>query len=159
LCCLFNCNDTDVEQIRENQSLNQVQTGCLDQWDVYNQTVKGRAQRSHAHEPLIKLEKVVERISGWKLIEMLFQDSILTNVTRALKVTMVNKLRVDSFDLVDGLDDNHWSVEVFALHRITAPRNDLIGSVMGMSRDQVNQHDLNVERDGAKARKDVLNPA
>ncbi len=61
---------------------------------------------------------------------------------------MVNKLRVDSFDLVDSLDDSHWSVEVFALHCIVAPRDNSIGSVVGMSRDQVNQHDLSVERDG-----------
>jgi hypothetical protein len=46
---------------------------------------------------------------------------------------MVNKLHVDSFNLVEGLDDNHWSVKVFALHRIVAPRDDPIGSVMGMS--------------------------
>ncbi|CAK9860492.1 unnamed protein product [Sphagnum jensenii] len=61
---------------------------------------------------------------------------------------MVNKLRVDSFDLADGLDDSHWNVKVFALHHIAAPRDDLIGSVVGMSKDQVNQHDLNVENDG-----------
>jgi len=83
---------------------------------------------------------------------MLLQDSISTNVTRALKVTMVNKLCVDSFDLVDGLDNSDWSVEVFALHRIMAPCNDLIGNVVGMSRDQVNQHDLNVERDGEQSK-------
>ncbi|CAM6036347.1 unnamed protein product, partial [Sphagnum compactum] len=61
---------------------------------------------------------------------------------------MVNKFHVHSFDLVDGLDDCHWSVEVFALHRIVAPRDDPIGNVVGMSKDQVNQHDLSVERDG-----------
>ncbi len=61
---------------------------------------------------------------------------------------MVNKLRIDSFDLVDGLNDSHWNAEVFALHHITAPCDDLISSVVGMSRDQVNQHDLSVERDG-----------
>ncbi len=61
---------------------------------------------------------------------------------------MVNKFHVDSFDLVDGLNDSHWSVEVFAFLRIVTPRDDPIGSVVGMSRDQVNQHDLNVERDG-----------
>jgi hypothetical protein len=60
---------------------------------------------------------------------------------------MVNKLCIDSFDMVDGLDNSHWSVEVFALHRIMAPRDDMIGSVVGMSRDQVNQHNLNVECD------------
>jgi hypothetical protein len=65
---------------------------------------------------------------------------------------MVNKLRVDSFDLVDDLDDSHWSVEVFALHRNAAPRNDPINSVVGMSKDQVNQHDLNVERDGEQGK-------
>jgi hypothetical protein len=97
---------------------------------------------------LIELEKMVECILSWKLIEMLFQDLIPTNVTRALRVTMVNKLRVDSFDLVDDLDDNHWSVEVFALHRIAAPHDDPIDSVVGMSKNQVNQHDLSVEHDG-----------
>jgi len=60
---------------------------------------------------------------------------------------MVNKLCIESFDLVDGLDNSHWSVEVFALHRIAAPCDDLIDSVVGMSRDQVNQHDLSVERE------------
>jgi hypothetical protein len=97
---------------------------------------------------MIELEKIVEHISSWKLIEMFLQDSIPTNITRALRVTMVNKLRIDSFDLVDGLDDSHWNVEVFALHHIVAPHDDPIGNVVGMSRDQVNQHDLNVERDG-----------
>jgi hypothetical protein len=52
---------------------------------------------------------------------MLFQDSIPTDVTRALRVTMVNILHVDSFDLVDSLDNSHWSVEVFAFHRIATP--------------------------------------
>ncbi len=84
---------------------------------------------------------------------MLLQDSIPTDVTRALRVTMVNNLHVDSFDMVDGLDDSHWSVEVFALHRIVAPCNDPIGNVVGMSRDQVNQHDLSVARDGKQGEK------
>jgi hypothetical protein len=97
---------------------------------------------------MIELEKVVKHISSWKLIEMFLQYLIPTNITRALRVTMVNKLRIDSFDLVDSLDDSHWNVKVFALHHITAPHDDLIGNVVGMSRDQVNQHDLNVERDG-----------
>jgi hypothetical protein len=65
---------------------------------------------------------------------------------------MVNKLHVHSFDLVDGLDDNHWSVEVFALPRITTPHDDPIGTVVGMSRDQVNQHNLNVKRDGEQGK-------
>jgi hypothetical protein len=63
---------------------------------------------------------------------------------------MVNKLRVDSFDLVDGIDDSHWNVEVFALHRIAAPCNNSIGSVVGMSKGQVNQHELSVECDGKR---------
>jgi hypothetical protein len=84
---------------------------------------------------------------------MLLQDLILIDVTRALRVNMVNKICVDSFDLVDGLNDNHWSVEVFALHYITAPRDDLIGNVVGMSKDQVNQHNLNVECDGEQGEK------
>ncbi|CAM6023269.1 unnamed protein product [Sphagnum balticum] len=79
---------------------------------------------------------------------MLFQDSIPADVTRVLRVTMVNKVRVDSFDLVDGLYDSHWSVKVFSFHRIATPCNELIDSVVGMSRDQVNQHDLSAERDG-----------
>ncbi len=61
---------------------------------------------------------------------------------------MINKLRVNSFDLVDGLDDSHWSVEVFVLHRIATPRDDLIGSVVGMSKDQINQHDFSIKHDG-----------
>jgi hypothetical protein len=72
---------------------------------------------------------------------MLLHDSIPIDVARALKVTMVNKFRIDSFDLVDGLHDSHWNVKVFAFHRIVTPRDDLIGSVVGLSRDQVNQHD------------------
>ncbi len=48
---------------------------------------------------------------------------------------MVNRLHVDSFDLVDSLDDSHWSVEVFAFHHIVTPHDDPIGSVVGMSRD------------------------
>ncbi len=83
---------------------------------------------------------------------MLLQESIPTDVTRALRVMMVNKLCVDSFDLGDGLDDSHWSVEVFSLHRITAPRDNPIGSVVGMSTDQVNQHDLSVECDGEQGK-------
>jgi len=84
---------------------------------------------------------------------MFLQDLIPTNIIRALRVMMVNKLRVDSFDLVDGLDDSHWSVEVFAFHHIAAPHNDPISSVVGMSRDQVNKHDLSVERDGEQGKK------
>jgi hypothetical protein len=61
---------------------------------------------------------------------------------------MVNKPRIDSFDLVDNLNDSHWNVEFFALHHIVAPRDDPINSVVGMSRDQINQHNLSVERDG-----------
>jgi hypothetical protein len=61
---------------------------------------------------------------------------------------MVNKLRVDSFDLVDDLDDSHWNVEVFSLHRIAAPHDDPIDDVVGMSKDRVNQHDLSIECDG-----------
>jgi len=83
---------------------------------------------------------------------MLLQDSIPTDVTKALRVTMVNKLHVDSFDLVDNLDDNHWSVKVFALHRIITPHDDPIGTVVGMSRDQVNQHNLSVKRDGKQGK-------
>jgi hypothetical protein len=33
-----------------------------------------------------------------------------------------------------------------------APRNNLIGSVVEMSKDQVNQHDLSVERDGEQGK-------
>ncbi len=66
---------------------------------------------------------------------------------------MVNKLHVDSFDLVDNLDNNHWSVKVFSLHRIAAPRDDPINNVVGMSKDQINQHNLNVERDGEQGEK------
>jgi hypothetical protein len=84
---------------------------------------------------------------------MLLQDLIPTDIIRVLRVMMVNKLHVDSFDMVDGLDDSHWSVEVFALHRIVAPRHDPIDNVVGMSRDQVNQHDLSVEHDGEKGQK------
>ncbi len=84
---------------------------------------------------------------------MFFQDLIPIDVTRALRVTMVNKLCVDSFDLVDRLNDSHWSVEVFALHCIATPRDDPIDSVLGMSRDQVNQHDLNVRHDGKQGEK------
>jgi hypothetical protein len=58
---------------------------------------------------------------------MFLQDSIPIDVTRVLKVTMVNNIHIDSFDLVDDLNDSHWNVEVFALHRIAAPRNNLIG--------------------------------
>jgi hypothetical protein len=79
---------------------------------------------------------------------MLFQDLIPTDVTRALRVSMVNKLHVDSFDLVNDLGNNHWSVEVFSLHHIVAPCDDPISNVMGVSMDQINQHKLSVERDG-----------
>ncbi len=82
------------------------------------------------------------------MIEMLFQDSIPTDVTRVLRVTMVNKVRIDSFDLVVSLYNSHWSVEVFSFHRIATPHDELIDSVLGMSKDQVNQHDLSVEHDG-----------
>lgn len=78
---------------------------------------------------------------------MLLHDSIPTNITRVPRVTMVNKLHIASFDLVDGLDNNHWSVKVFALHCIAAPRDDPIDNVV-VSKDQTNQHNLNVERDG-----------
>ncbi len=78
---------------------------------------------------------------------MLFQDSIPIDVTRALRVMMVNKLRVDYFDLVYGLNDSHWSVEVFAFHRIVAPHDDPISTIVGMTGDQINQHNLSVEHD------------
>jgi hypothetical protein len=84
---------------------------------------------------------------------MLLQGSIPTDVTRVLKVAMVSKLCVDSFDLVDNLNDNHWSVEIFALHRIATPHDDPINSVMGMSRDQVNEQNLSVKCDGEQGEK------
>ncbi len=99
---------------------------------------------------MIKLKKVVERLSNWKLIEMFFQDSIPTDVKRVLRVTMVNKLCIDSFDLVDRLDDSHWSVNFFAFHRIAAPCDNPISNIMGMSKDQINQHNLSAERDGER---------
>ncbi len=79
---------------------------------------------------------------------MLLQDSIPIDITKVLRIMMVNKLRVDSFDLVDGLDNSHWSVEIFSLHYIATALDDPIGSVVGMSKDQINQHNLSVERDG-----------
>jgi hypothetical protein len=84
---------------------------------------------------------------------MFLYDSIPINETRALKVTMVNKLHVDSLDLVDGLNNSHWSVKVFAFHCIVAPHDNLIGSVVGMSKDQVNQHNLIVKHDGEQGKK------
>jgi hypothetical protein len=83
---------------------------------------------------------------------MLLQDSIPIDKTRVLRVMMVNKLRVDSFDLVDGLDNSHWNVEIFALHYIATAFDDPIGSVVGMSKDQINQHNLSVCRNPTLAK-------
>jgi hypothetical protein len=48
---------------------------------------------------------------------------------------MINEARINPFDLVDGLNYRHWKVEVFALHCIATPRDDLIDGIMGMSWD------------------------
>jgi len=61
---------------------------------------------------------------------------------------MINEACMNPLDLIDDLNNHHWKVEVFALHHIAAPCDDLIGDIMGMSWDQVHQHDLRVEQDG-----------
>jgi hypothetical protein len=45
---------------------------------------------------------------------------------------MINEAHVNPLDLVDSLNNCHRKVEVLALHRIAAPRDDLIDGIMGM---------------------------
>jgi hypothetical protein len=66
---------------------------------------------------------------------------------------MINEVHINPLDLVDSLNDRHWRVEVLALHRIVAPCDDLIDSIMGMSWDHVHEHDLRVEHDGKQNKK------
>ncbi len=84
---------------------------------------------------------------------MLVEDGTPTDITRALRITMINEACINPLDLIDGLNDRHWRVEVFVLHRIVAPRDDSIDNIMGMSWDQVHQHDLQVEQDGEQSEK------
>jgi len=58
---------------------------------------------------------------------------------------MINEAHINPLDLVDNLNDCHWRIEVLAFHHIMAPHDDPIGGIMGMSWDQVHQHDLRVE--------------
>jgi hypothetical protein len=43
---------------------------------------------------------------------------------------MINEAHVNPLDLIDDLNDHHWKVEIFALHHIAAPHDDLIGNIM-----------------------------
>ncbi len=79
---------------------------------------------------------------------MLLKDGTPTNIARAPHIMMINEAHVNPLDLVDDLNDHHWRVEVLAPHCIAAPCNDPIDSIMGMSWDQVHQHNLRVEHDG-----------
>jgi hypothetical protein len=65
---------------------------------------------------------------------------------------MINEARVNPLDFVDGLNNHHWKLEVLTFHCIVAPRDDLIGGIMGMSWDQVHQHNLQVEQDGEQSK-------
>jgi len=48
---------------------------------------------------------------------------------------VINEACINPLDLVDGLNNRHEKVKVFAFHRIVAPRNDSIGGIMRMSWD------------------------
>jgi hypothetical protein len=89
----------------------------------------------------IELKEIVEHIPNRQRLEVLLEDGTPTDIAQAVHIIMINEARVNPFDLVDGLNDRHWKVEVFAFHHIVAPRNDPIGSIMGMSLDQVHQYD------------------
>ncbi len=97
---------------------------------------------------IIEFKKVVECIPSRQQLEVLIEDGTPTDIARVLRITMINEAHINPLDLVDGLNDHHWKVEVLAFHRIVAPCNDPIGGIMGMSWDQVHQHDLQVEQDG-----------
>jgi hypothetical protein len=73
---------------------------------------------------------------------MLLEDGTPTDIARVLRITMINETSINPLDFVDNLNNRHWRVEVLAFHRIATPRDDLIGNIMGMSWDQVHQHDL-----------------
>jgi len=96
----------------------------------------------------IELKEVVEHIASRERLEVLIEDGTPIDIARAPRITMINEIHVNPLDLVHGFNDCHWRVQVLALHCIVAPRDDSIDNIMGMSWDQIHQHDLRVERDG-----------
>jgi len=83
----------------------------------------------------IKFIKVVELISSRQQLKVLLEDGTPTNIARVSHITMINEARVNPSDVISGLNDRHWRVEVIAFHRIAAPCDDLIDGIMGMSYD------------------------
>jgi hypothetical protein len=81
----------------------------------------------------IKLKKVIERIPSKQRLEVFFEDGTPTDIARVPHIMMINEARIKPLDLIDGLNDRHWRVEVFALHRIATPHDDPIDDIMGMS--------------------------
>jgi hypothetical protein len=100
----------------------------------------------------IELKKIVERIASRQQLEVLLEDGTPTNITWALPITMINEVGVKPLDLIDDLNDRHWKVEVLALHYIVTPRDDSINDIMGMSWDQVHQHNLRVKKEGKQSK-------
>jgi hypothetical protein len=70
------------------------------------------------------IEEVIECIPNRQRLEVLLEDGTPTDIARVPCITMINEVRVNPLDLVDGLNDRHWRVEVFALHCIVAPCDD-----------------------------------
>jgi hypothetical protein len=100
----------------------------------------------------IELKELVEHIPNRQRLEVLLEDGTPTDIAQTLRIIMINEARVNPLDLVDGLNDCPWRVEVLTLHCITSPCDDSIGGIMGMSWDQVHQHDLRVEQDGEQSK-------
>jgi hypothetical protein len=83
----------------------------------------------------IELKEIIECIPSRQRLEVLLKDGTLTDIARAPHITMINEACMNPLDLIDDLNNHHWKVEVFALHHIAAPCDDLIGDIMGMSWD------------------------
>jgi hypothetical protein len=61
---------------------------------------------------IIEFKKVVECIPSKQQLEVLIEDGTPIDIARVLRITMINEARVNPLDLVDGLNDHHWKVEV-----------------------------------------------
>jgi hypothetical protein len=80
----------------------------------------------------IELKQVIECILSMQQLEVFFEDGTPINIAWASHITMINENRINPHELLDGLNDLHWRIEVRAFHRITTPHDDLIGGIMGM---------------------------
>jgi len=115
--------------------MNQANICGIYQWYVDDLIVWRCAQGLHANMAFIEFKEVLERIPNKQRLELLLKDGTPTDIAQALRIMMINEVHVNPLDLIHGLNNHHWRVEVLALHRIVAPYDDLIDDIMGMSWD------------------------